>query len=77
MGERRVSDLDGKHVVGSGDVIDRKHDAQPFPKALFMAKVRGEPLYVVCAHYGATAHIITVHWYDRSKWVDPWTRRKG
>jgi Domain of unknown function (DUF4258) len=76
MGERRVSDLDLKHVVSTGDVIERNHYAQPFPKALFMAEVRGGPLYVACAYDGATAHIITVHWYDSSKWTDPWARRK-
>jgi hypothetical protein len=41
-----------------------------------MAHVRGEPLYVSCAFDGTLAHIITVHWYDPSVWIDPWTRRK-
>lgn len=77
MGRRKVSDLDVKRVVESGDVIERDLGAKPFPKALFMAEVRSAPLYVACAYDGASAYIITVYWYDASKWVDPWTRRKG
>jgi hypothetical protein len=41
-----------------------------------MALVREEPLYVSCAFDGSYAYIITVHWYDPAKWVDPWTRKK-
>jgi hypothetical protein len=42
-----------------------------------MAYVHEEPLYVSCAFDGQTAYIITVHWYDPSVWIDPWTRRKA
>ncbi|MBI3666617.1 MAG: DUF4258 domain-containing protein [Acidobacteria bacterium] len=77
MGERRVSDSDVKHVLASGDVIEQHLNARPYAKALFMAQVRGEPLYVSCAFDGTNAQIITVHWYDPNRWINPWTRKKG
>ena len=77
MGHRRVTDRDLQRVVATGDVIEEHQAAQPFPKALFMAYVHEEPLYVSCAFDGQTAYIITVHWYDPSVWIDPWTRRKA
>ena len=76
MGRRRVSDRDIKRVIATGDVIEQDPKARPLPKALFMAHVKGEPLYVACAFDGRFTHIITVHWYDPDSWVDPWTRRK-
>jgi len=36
-----------------------------------------KPLYVSVA-FNQSSHllyIITVHWFDPKKWVDPWTRR--
>ncbi len=75
MGERRIHDADIKQVVTTGDVIERYPDDRPFPKALFMAYVNGDPLYVSCAFDGGKAYIVTVHWYDSNVWVDPWTRR--
>lgn len=77
MGERKVSDADVKRVIETGDVAERHDAARPFAKVLFMKQIRGEPLYVSCAFDGTDAHIITVHWYDPSKWIDPWTRRKN
>ena len=70
------SDKGFKRVVTTGDVIEESAESQPFPKALFMARVGGEPLYVSCAFDGEYAHIITAHWYDPNVWIDPWTRRK-
>src|SRR4051794_38867909 len=75
MGQRQVSDADIKQVIVAGDAIEQSPTAQPFPKALFMAHVRGEPLYVSCAFDGSRAYIITVHWYDPNVWLDPWTRK--
>lgn len=75
MSERKVSDRDLGHVILAGEAIEVTANAYPFPKALFMAEVAGEPLYVACAFDGQFAHIITVHWYDPQKWVDPRTRR--
>lgn len=76
MGLREVVDEDVKEVITTGDVVEVHADAHPFPKALFMAHVGGEPLYVSCAFDGKYAHIITVRLYDPKRWIDPWTRRK-
>ena len=76
MGQRQEADADIIQVIASGDVIESHTDAMPYPKALFMAQVQGEPLYVSCAFDGTYGHIITVHWYDPNRWVDPWTRRR-
>lgn len=76
MGQRKVTDQDVQLVIAMGDVIEQYPEARPFPKALFMARIKGEPLYVSCAFDGKYAHIVTVHWYDPGVWVDPWTRRK-
>ena len=35
-----------------------------------------EPLYVSLGFTGEWVIIITVHWYDPRKWIDPCTRRK-
>jgi hypothetical protein len=75
MGARQISHADVKHVVTAGSVIETHDQALPFPKVLFMAQAAGEPLYVACAFDGSYAHIITVHRYDATRWVDPWTRR--
>jgi hypothetical protein len=76
MGQRHVSDQDVKYVIATGEMIEEYPSARPFPKALFMAQLNGEPLYVVAAFDGTYAYIITVHWYDPSVWVDPRTRRR-
>ena len=76
MGLRRITHEDMKYVVAEGDVVEEYPENQPDPKALFMADVRGEPLYVSCAFDGNRAYIVTVHRYDPARWVDPWTRRK-
>jgi len=76
MGLRKITHADVKHVVATGDVVEQYPDNRPDPKALFMAEVGGEPLYVSCAFDGNCAYIITVHWYDPTRCVDAWTRRK-
>jgi hypothetical protein len=76
MGLRKITHDDLRFVVLSGDVIEEHPDNRPDPKALFMAHIQGEPLYVSCAFDGECAYIVTVHRYDPAKWVDPWTRRK-
>ncbi len=75
-GQRSVSMNEIKGIVVAGDLIEQYPKAQPFPKALFMAEVRGEPVYVSCAFDGRFAHIVTVHRYDPNLWIDPWTRRR-
>lgn len=75
-GERQVTDDELKLVILEGDVIEEYPQAKPYPKCLLMKHIRGEPLYVSCSFNGEKARIITTHWYDPEKWLDPWTRRK-
>jgi hypothetical protein len=75
MGYRKVSHDDIKQVIANGDVIEEYPDNKPDPKILVMAHVREEPLYVSCAFNGRYAYIVTVHWYDPTRWIDPWTRK--
>jgi hypothetical protein len=76
LAKRKVTVTEAKRVITDGAVIEQRLDDYPYPKALFMYYVRGEPLYASCAFDGTCAYIITVHWYDPEKWIDPWTRRK-
>ena len=76
MGSRLISDAHIKRVVTTGEVVERYPNARPLPKALFMAHIENDPLYVSCAFDGTNGHIITVHWYDPNVWVDPRTRRR-
>jgi len=77
MGQRKVSDDDVKWVILQGETIENHPDAYPFPKALFMAVVRENPLYVSASFDGQFAYIITVHWFDPEVWIDAVTRRKS
>ena len=59
------------------DLIETYPKANPFPAYLFMGLVKEEePLYVLCGFDSETVYIITVHWLDPKKWIDPWTRRR-
>jgi hypothetical protein len=73
---RKCTHANIKYVIAKGDVIEQHPDNRPDPKALFMAYVDEEPLYVSCAFDGSYAYIITVHRYDADRWIGPWTRRK-
>lgn len=46
MGLRKIAHADISYVIASGDVVEQYPDNRPDPKALFMAHVDGEPLYV-------------------------------
>jgi hypothetical protein len=66
-----------EQVLAKGKVIEEYPDDKPFPSCLIMDFVRScLPLYVVCAFSGEKAYIITAHWLDPTKWLDPWTRRE-
>ena len=75
IGERNISILEVIAVIEAGEVVEEHPEDQPHPKVLLMGRIKGVPMYVSCAFDGRHAHIITVHWYDENKWIDPWTRR--
>jgi len=65
-----------KKVINTGGIIEIYPKDYPYPSCLILGYVRhNEPLYVLCA-LGDIAHIITVHWLDPDKWLNPKTRRE-
>lgn len=77
MGLRKVYPEEAIQVILNGRIVEQYPRAKPYPKYLVMAFVReNEPLYVSLGFTGEWVIIITVHWYDPRKWIDPWTRRK-
>lgn len=73
---RKITMSEIKEAMLCGEIIEKYPDDKPFPSCLIMGQVReGFPLYVVCA-VSDLVHIITVHWLDPTKWLDPKTRRE-
>ncbi|MFZ2603748.1 MAG: DUF4258 domain-containing protein [Candidatus Omnitrophota bacterium] len=71
---RGISLAEIKEVITKGEIIETYPTDSPYPSCLIFGHVRGvEPLYVLCA-LGNIVHIITVHWLDPAKWLDPKTR---
>ena len=75
--EKEASSLEEvKDVIHTGEVIENYPSDKPYPSCLILGYVRKNvPLYVLCA-LGEFVHIITVHWLDPTKWLDPKTRRE-
>jgi hypothetical protein len=76
--ERRITVEMIKEVIQRGEIIEKYPDARPYPKCLLMHFIEpNKPLYVSLAYNKKRdfVFIITVHWFDPSKWIDPWTRR--
>jgi len=77
MFKRGILFEEAREVILHGDPIETYPKAKPFPAYLFMGLIKEEePLYVLCGFDGETVYIITVHWLDPQKWIDPWTRRR-
>src|SRR3989338_5021367 len=73
---RGVTLAEIKHVIAKGEIIEIYPKDFPYPSCLILGHIRREePLYVLCA-LGNIVHIITVHWLDPAKWLDPKTRRE-
>ncbi len=73
---RGISLNEIKEVIAKGKVIKTYPKDSPYPSYLILGYVRnGKPLYILCA-LGELVHIITVHWLDPAKWLDPKTRRE-
>lgn len=76
--QRGITRKQALEVLSTGEIIEKRPRARPFPKCLLMAMVEPErPLYVSVGYDQARdyLHVITVHWLDPRKWEDPWTRR--
>lgn len=75
MGQRKITLTEIEHVIQNGDIIEDYPGDKPFPSCLILGTIReGFPLYVVCA-VSDRVHLITAHWMDPEKWLDPVTRR--
>ena len=73
---RDISLTEIKEVVAKGEILKIYPEDSPYPSCLILGYVRkGEPLYILCA-LSNFVHIITVHWLDPAKWLDPKTRRE-
>jgi hypothetical protein len=76
MGERKITMEQVKDVILTGKIIESYPDDTPYPSCLILGYLPDEqPLYVVCA-LGKMMYIITAHWLDPEKWLDPKTRRE-
>ncbi|PIP19077.1 MAG: hypothetical protein COX41_04820 [Candidatus Omnitrophica bacterium CG23_combo_of_CG06-09_8_20_14_all_41_10] len=73
---RSISLKEIKEAINKGEVIETYPKDSPYSSCLIAGYVRqNEPLYVLCA-LGNIVHIITVHWLDPKKWLNPRTRRE-
>lgn len=76
MGLRKITMEEVGSVIMEGEVIEDYPEDKPYPSCLIMGKIReGFPLYVVCG-LGDKVYVITAHWLDPEKWLDPKTRRE-
>lgn len=76
LDQRNITIHELKEAILHGTVIESYPHDKPYPSYLIMGKIRaGFPLYVVCA-VSNKLHIITAHWMDPEKWMDPYTRRE-
>ncbi|MCK4244580.1 MAG: DUF4258 domain-containing protein [Candidatus Omnitrophica bacterium] len=77
MDKRKIPFSEVKHVISTGKIIESYTNDKPFPSYLILGYThQRKPLYVLCALGEDTVHIITVHWMDPKKWLDPETRRE-
>ncbi len=76
MAQRNIAYNDVQGVILKGTVVEKYPESYPYPGCLFMDFVEEKPLYAVCSWDGEKAYLITVHWLDYHKWIDPWTRRR-
>ncbi|MBI2119689.1 MAG: DUF4258 domain-containing protein [Elusimicrobia bacterium] len=73
---REITLQEIKHVILTGEIIESYLHDKPYPTYLILGYVRyHRPLYVLCG-LSEIVHIITVHWLDPEKWLDPKTRRE-
>lgn len=73
---RGISLEEVRYTILTGEIVENYPHDKPYPSCLIMGYVRAhQPVYVLCV-LGETVHIITVHWLDPSKWLDPKTRRE-
>jgi hypothetical protein len=76
MDQRGITLDELKEIFMNGAIVEEYPDDKPYPSCLIMGRIRGGfPLYAVVG-VEKIIHVITVHWLDPSKWLDPKTRRE-
>ncbi len=76
MAQRNITYDDVCEVILKGTIVEKYPESFPYPSCLFMNFIESKALYAVCSWDGQKAYLITVHWLDYRKWIDPWTRRR-
>ena len=77
LDERAIGLAEVEAVLLEGEVVEQYPDDRPFPSALLSSSTSsGRTLFVVCALGEGHAHVITAHWLDPARWLDPRTRRE-
>ncbi len=76
MGLRQITMDEITQAIMTGEIVENYPSDKPYPSCLIMGKIRNDiPLYIVCA-LSEEVHVITAHWLDPEKWLDPKTRRE-
>jgi hypothetical protein len=63
-------------ILQNGEIVEEYPEDTPYPSFLMLGYRGDTPLYVLGAQGKDMIHIITVHWLDPAKWLDPKTRRE-
>lgn len=78
MFQRQISEEDVKHVLATGEVIERYPNDIPYPSKLLLGQRGSRPLHVVAADNaeGDETIVVTVYEPDPQEWDAGFTRRK-
>jgi hypothetical protein len=76
MAQRGINVEDVRQVLDTGEVIENYPDDCPYPSALVLGWVRGQPIHIVAATTPAEKIVITVYEPDPARWEPDFKRRK-
>jgi len=78
MFERSITEGDVRHVLDTGDVIERYPDDKPYPSRLVLGFCGGRPVHIVAADNGDELQtiVVTVYEPDAKTWEDDFRRRR-
>lgn len=77
MFQRRITEEDVRHVLQTGEVIDRYPDDTPYPSRLVLGFCGARPIHVVAADDSQTELTIVISVYepDPARWDVTFRRR--
>jgi hypothetical protein len=78
MFEREITEQDIRHVLDTGETIEKYPDDKPYPSRLILGWCGGRPVHVVAADNIVDAETIVVTVYEptANAWKDGFRRRK-